>query len=291
MESNYLENRKVIIRIIPERDHEYYKSIDKNHIGRHFFPDCKKVFTLPLSAKHNGLYRMLNKDEQKFFEQELELQVGELSFNTNKANAFDFWEKETVSLNQNDKVLDLSDAKQNLHFRILKSHVDEIAPSWEERLNKATYKWAIVDEEYQSRNYTKANDLKSKAYAELTKIKDNQNKLYDTLRLLGKIPAPNASKDWMYAELGKIVEVIEKVVGQVNIHDFLEVVEDKTAKTKLFIMDAIKLGEVTQSGTKYYIKGGDMIGKTLGEAVSWFDDNTNSELRKIIELRIKNNKD
>lgn len=287
----FLENKRVIIRIIPEKGHELFKSIDKQHIGKHFFPDCKKVFVLPLTKSTGGLVKLLTKEEQEFFEEALELEKGELSTNLDKAVKFKFWSKFTVELNQNDLVLDLSNPKDNLKDRVLSCYKDELAPSWEERLDKATYRWARVDEDYQTRVYTKTSDLKMKGYIELAKIKDNKAKLFDTLRLLGKTPSSTASIEWLYSEVGKIIETVDKVVGSSTVHDFLDLVEDKTSKTKLFIMDAIKLGEVTVSGSKYYIKGGDLIGNTKEKAIEWFDDNTNSETRKIIELRIKTSKE
>ncbi len=115
--------------------------------------------------------------------------------------------------------------------------------------------------------------------------------MINILRLLGKKGIPSsASTKWLKAELVKVIEQKEKLKGTPSMDDFIEVAEDPNFDTKLFLLDAMELGEIIVEGTTYKLRAGDVIGYDKSQAISFIDDPKNQNVKFLIQERIKSNR-
>ncbi len=283
---NFLENRIVIVKPIPERDNPNYVKLDPNHDGKFMFTGCKATLVLPLSRTRGGLINFLTKEEQAFFEAELDMNPGDLSIYKKDNN---YWSTFRVMLDKNELKLNLADAIDNLKYKLLLTYSDLIAPNWEVRNNKASYKWALVDEKEEIKTIGKAHDVKAKAYAHLFSIKDDKDEMLKYLKLLGKVVSDKTSREWLYAELGKIIENTKKDnYGDPNVYQYIELIEDKDKTWKTILSDAIRLKIIYKRQNKYYYDK-EVLGIGEGQTISWLKDPENSETVKYIENFIKEN--
>jgi len=280
----YLENKIVVVKPIPERENPNFVKLDPKHDGKFMFSGCKATLVLPMSQSRGGLVPFLNKEEQAFFEREMDMPMGALSFYKEVGN---YWVTFRVTLDKNELRLDLSIPMDNLKWRLLLTYSDLIAPTWEDRNNKASYKWAMVDLKEEVKTIGKLHDLRTRAYAALDKIKDNKEELLKYLRLLGKMVSEQTDREYLYAELGNIIEntSVSSNSGS-SIHDFLELVEDKNKNYKVILSDGLRSGLIYKKASKYFYDK-DVIGIGEVQALNWIKDPENSEFVKFIEEKSK----
>ncbi len=103
------------------------------------------------------------------------------SLNIMKQGKENYWNNKVVMLDKNGKYLELANPSDFIAYKILEVNLDMIAPTWEERYNKGTYKFALVFEEEESKLQNKQIDIKKEAYMMFGKIDGNIKKLSDVL--------------------------------------------------------------------------------------------------------------
>jgi len=289
---SYLENRKVIIKPIPDRFNEQLMKIDKDHVAKFRFPGCGFTFGVPRSSKHGGLYRFLNEAELKFFEEKLGKRAGDLSFyrlgkNPEQIDSYNFWFGFKISLREEQPlILDLSDPIDYLKYRVCLIR-PEIAPSYEERLDSMEYKYYISDESYQVKATNSMAEAKMKAYDELSKIKDNQVKLLDVLRALGKVYSKDSEVSILRAGIVEIIETQNSTgVNNVGINDFLKIIEDKSITVKSLANTALAKNIILKIKSSYYYPTkDDKIATSMDTLIGWLNDIENSEIKDFIALK------
>lgn len=274
-----LKNTVVTVKPVDRKN----ANMPKGYDGEFMFTGCHRVYRLP--RHQNGSYlKFLTNEELEAFEELLQYNKGDLSFYKRENN---FWAKFSVELDKSGVTLDHNEPIEALKIRLLQIQ-SEVAKSWKERLNNPGEYWfALVDEDVEVQDKLNLAQLKAKAYRLLSKIDGSNQKMINTLKVLGKTPSPDAKVDWLYTELATIIEQVQPMKGMKTIHDFIEVREDENFDLKVFIKDAINIGEIEKRGTIYSLAGGDKIGGSLDEAVAYFRDKANSDILKIIETKIK----
>lgn len=250
------------------------------HDGEFMFTGTFVEFDLPISRKTGRLVSILTKEEQEFFEKELDMNPGDLSIYKKKDN---FWHTFKVKLDKEITSLNLNDPIDNLTYRVCKVS-GVVAPDWKSRYLKGSYKFAFQDEEVLTQEkVTKANRRKE-AYRFLGKVEGNKDKMYDVLRVYGDKPAKNTKAATMYARLDELIE------DDVTLPALLAVIEDPNFELKIFIEDAIRVGALSKKGTNYHLPGGDKVGGTIQEAIDYFSDEINQDTFLKIKNQIENGK-
>ena len=277
---NCLENRKVTVKLVQK----YRSGFPKNSAGNTIWDGAKRIYQAPTNA-HDRLIPLLTSEEQAFFEDFMGMDKGTLSF-TKKDN---FWRDFKVTLEKEGRVLDLSDPEDVLSYKILLKS-NNIAPN-KDVINELVHDFYLVDERDEEEENIKLTDKYEEASKLfLNKVSKTSSKMINVLRLLGRNVPKDATAKWLKGELIKIIEQKVKVAGLPNIDDFISVAKDPNFDIRIFIMDAMELGEIKVDGSTYKLRAGDTIGYDLDQAISYFANPKNQQTKLLIEERIKSNK-
>lgn len=280
MEKNFLENRKVTVNLVQK----YRSGFPKNSAGNTIWDGAKRVYQAPTNA-YDRLKPIMSEDECRFFEDKMGLEKNDLSFNKKDS----FWREFKVVLEKAGRVLDLSIAEDFLAYRVLLNS-NPIAKTKSE-INELVHDYYLEDEsEIEAENIKLTDKYEEASKLFLNTISKSDKRMINVLRLLGKTVHSNASTKWLKSELVKIIEQKTKMAGVPNVDDFIEVAKDPNFDVKIFIMDAIDIGEIYVEGTTYKLRSGDTIGFDLDQAISYFNNPKNQQNRLLIEDRIKTNK-
>lgn len=279
MEENYLENKKVTVKII----NKYRTGFNKDSDGSSMYTGCKQAFQLPTN-QYDRLIPILTEDEQRWFEDKMGLPKGDLSF-SNKEKSF--WRNFKVTLDKKGKTLDLSDIEDNLAYRVLK--VSNSVANSKEAINVLQHTFYIMTEDEEQDNNAKLADRYEEASKLFATASKSDKKMSNILRLLGKRVPIEANNKWLKAELVKMIEQKAKVPGQLNMDDFIKTASDPEIDVKVFLLDALEIGEIFIEGSTYKLRSGDTIGYDFNQAVTFLKNPKNQQTRLLIEDRVNNN--
>lgn len=281
MEKTILENKRIKVKPIV-RSRPFLR---KGHDGEFMYTGCRRVYGLPYDSKRRSFFNpFLDDQEQALFEKALNQTAGALNLYDLKSK---FWGGFTFSLDKEGLDLDLMNPSDALIYRIIKVNPKFANTDAERDVPECEY--MIVDQDVEEQMITMKAEIKDKAMDHMYKIKKSKKKMYDTLRLLGKKPDINASMDWYKTELYKILDQTGNVPGVVGVKQFLEVMEDSTGETKIFVLSAIDSGEIVQATEGYRIADSrKFIGKDLQSVYDYFLSDTPEikEQKLIIEQRL-----
>lgn len=272
-----------IIKVKPKiRKRPFYK---EGHDGEFMFTGCFRDYGLPYDSKRRSYVNPFKaKEEQAVFEELLNQEEGALNLYNFKS---EFWgRKFKMSITKDGMELNLNNPVDALWYRVFL--VDPKFADGEENSNPET-QYVLIDELVAQEEDNKVALRKSKAFGELSKLKKSRAKMVDVLRLLGKKPSENSSSEWLEAELIKIIEQVEDLKGITGVDKFLQVVEDPKSSDKIFIMDAIELGEIKSDRAGYRLVETDKyLGKTMIDVIDYFasGDPDAKEQKLIIKERI-----
>ena len=246
--SNFLENRKVILKPITKPG-----GINpKGHDGEFMYTGTEVHYVLPYNLKKGRLETILTREEQTFFE---ELLDEDLSIHKKVDN---YWNTFMVKIRKDDKLmedgyeLDLSDAIDNLRWRLLKIQ-PHVSPNWESRYDRGEYAFALVSKEELVETRAKTADKKKDAYMFLGRIESSPSKMINFLRVYGKKPSKTSTVSFLKSEIDGLIDEPKSLERVINI------IKDPNYELKLFIEDAIEVGAILKKGKKYYMQGGDPI--------------------------------
>lgn len=226
-------------------------------------------------------------DEQKdVVARQLGYKTGD-DLNIMKPNKENFWINKPVLIDKNGKHLDLSNVADFINYKILEVNLDFIAPTWEERYNKGTYKFALVFEEEESKLKNTKLDTKKEAYMLFGKIDGSAKKLSDVLWIYyltnkeAKRLPNNPSMEYLRGEVGRLIE--EKP------GEFLSIVTDPLFETKALIQKSINIGLIQRDGMMFKIFGEDTSKNTLDGLISYLQDERNNNIRISLIGKIEQN--
>ena len=212
----------------------------------------------------------LNEETEKFFEDKLSLSTGTLS----RYNQ-DYWSKYRIKIGKEGLFLDLNNPKDLLTYELLKVH-NKIANSEAEKRDSPFAEFVLT-----------SKTQEAKADAVTVKEKRNAYKLFGAmtakemagfLKVYGKRPSDTGA-DFLEAEIGKIIEN--------NPKEFVTIMEDPALLTKVFIDDCLAAGALVKSGSKYMLKGGDIIGYSLDETIVYLKAPENQEVLISLKSKVK----
>jgi len=280
-----LKNNKVIIRpVVSGRPF-----MKKGHDGEFMFTGCNKGLKLPYSQKIRSFINIFKDKEQSEFEEKLNKQKGELNiYNWNSK----FWTDFTVELTKEERILDLSIPMHALEYKVLQANKDKVALS-EADIIEGVHAFVLLDEAVQQESDYRTSEKNEEAMELFFKIRKSDKKMYDILRVLGKSPSHNMRSNTkaLKSELDAVIAQKAKIVGQPNIDSFIEAATDVRLSTKIFVLDAIDLGEVIIKDGGYRIsESKQLIGNSLEQAVDFFDNAKNQDQKLLIDQRLQLNK-
>ena len=277
-------NKTIEVRPI-KRTRPFFKA---DHDGAFMFSGTYKEYTLPyINDTRSYANPFESPKEQEEFERVLQLAPGALSINNRNS---DFWSTFKVQLSKEGKVLDLNYPMHVLEYRVLKANTKRICPNWEDRNRNSAYEFALIDKDVEEVNDIKDAERNLRAMELFIKMRKSNKKMYDILRVLGKKLPKEASVNTsqLIKEIDQIIAEKSKVGGVLNIDDFIEAAEDPKLSLKVFVLDAIEIGEIEISKGVYKITSNQTaIGRNLSEAVDYFDSIKGREDRLLIEQRLE----
>lgn len=277
-------NKTIEVRPI-KRTRPFFKA---DHDGAFMFSGTYKEYTLPyINDTRSYANPFESPEEQEEFERVLQLAPGALSINNRNS---DFWSTFKVKLSKEGKVLDLNYPMHVLEYRVLKANTKRICPNWEDRNRNSAYEFALIDKDVEEVNDIKDAERNLRAMELFIKMRKSNKKMYDILRVLGKKLPKEASVNTsqLIKEIDQIIAEKSKVGGVLNIDDFIEAAEDPKLSLKVFVLDAIEIGEIEVSKGVYKITNSQTaIGRNLSEAVDYFDSIKGREDKLLIEQRLE----
>lgn len=283
-EISVLQNKKIIV-----------KPFDKNraffapgHDGRIRYSGCSYGHTLPWKNSTRSYVKIFEDGEQAEFEKLLDLEDGTLNLYKRKGS---WWSTFNVNLGKTDKTLDLSHPIQALEYRVLKACINEIAS--DKNKYNGTQDYYMEDESAVEETSYKLSQKNEEAMDLFIKLRKSDKKMYDLLRVLGKKPNKTmlSNTTALKAELDKIISQKEAIKGVLSIDDFIAGANDPLFQEKVFVLDAIEVGEIVLTGGVYKMKtSGQPLGRSLDEVSEYFNSPKNQDDKLLIQQRIELNK-
>jgi len=134
-----LENKKIKVRPI-KRGSEW---LPAGHDGEFLFTDAAWSTDLPVNHNTGSREVIFSKEEIEVIERELNLPAGDMNFYDKDKGFWAYNKKARVMLNKEERVLDLMNIIDLIHYRILKKS-KFIAPNWKDRFQSGAYKFALA---------------------------------------------------------------------------------------------------------------------------------------------------
>lgn len=276
--SNFtLPDEVITVKFIP-RKKGMAANVDDNHvIAGGMLPNAVIKYMAPLQ-RNGSIANILSKEEKLF----LEDVTGQ-----NLSVYGDFWTSFTVSLHKEDtnNIFYMNEPMDYISVKILEANNEEIASSWSERHNKATYSFVITRPDELVTETRNVFNVKNEAFKLYNKIEDDKDKLLSVLKLMSKKPISSDSKlAWLKGEVGAYVDSeSEKFVNLLN---------DSSFETKALIEKAVDYKIIIKKNNKYStIDGLELADNgqvpSFNNAVKYLDNDKNQEVKSLIEARIE----
>ena len=267
------------------REKAFFK---KGHDGEFMFTGTTNTYQLPFSNSTRSYVKIFDSDEeQEAFEVIYNLPRGSLNlFDRNNK----FWLEFKVDLTKDGKKLDLSIPSHVLEYKVLKACVKRISPDWASR-HKGGLEFALVNESQLREDDSKRADVFEKAMDYFGQIRRSNSKMYNTLRLLEKVPPKDTvdNTNFLKTEILKVLEQRERTRSNIkSVHDFIEIMEDPRFETKVLIYDAMDAREINLINGMFKLSATEAVmGKSISQAADWLESLENQEDKIILQQRLK----
>lgn len=262
-----LINKKVKVVLITDRTGGW---LPKGHDGAQMFTGSKLTLDVPLNST-GLLVDPLTNEERAYFESPysgLALNPGDLSIYKKKDN---FWHSFRVSIDKNGLILNLNEPLDYIKYKVLKVNTQVIAKSYSERLNKASYKFYLSEEDEEFSIKRNKADFTQKAWTAYGEMKNSRDKLAAFLRIYKGLRVGADSKlEFLQSQVADIITDETK--------KFVETIEDDSYETKVLVYKGLDCGVIIQlSKTVYEVPVLDVKFNSLKELVSYLESAANSE--------------
>jgi hypothetical protein len=256
-----------------------------NHSGSHILSgglhdNASK--TLTIIRRNDLIVPFLDKDEIAQIKQALPGQ--DVGYNNDA-----FWRdgRLQLTLTKGDVKLNLSDPIDFIKYKMLSCYpyTELVAPTWKERADKKTYKFAIIREAEDSDSLVQDMNVLQRAWAAWGKYEDEPkvlSYLYYKLRqkTIDKKTKAHIVKAWFKEVLEKDALLFVKYSK-----------DDELLETKVIIFHALNEGVVTSEKNVLYFEGTRLSDDPKGEgfdgAAAFIAKPANQELKFRIEAKIK----
>jgi len=280
-------SRKVKVKII-RRDGGW---LPPEHEASVMMQDSKIIFCVPASASTQLLINPLaglDKDQLNFLAKKMGLKDGE-EFNIYRKEN-NFWRRFEVRLTRDGDYFDLGTPVDFLKWAVLRTDSDKIAPSWNDRFNRGTYKFALIEEGEEDKQKINKADMMKEAYRLYGRLEVTESKMRDFLWVYylnfkdAQKPPKQATPEFLKTQIADIVEN--------NTDRFLELANDPDYETKLLVKKGMDVGGIAQRKGKYFLgDDSDPVGN-LTDLIEFLDDDRNQQDRlKIMHLIEKANEE
>jgi hypothetical protein len=269
-----LPNKKV--KVIPVIKQGW---LPKDHEASFLFKHATNRFSVPLNR--TGQYiSPLTDEETKVIESHpaMSLKSGDLSPYRKDGN---FWKDfGGIKLDKSELNLDLSNPMDYITYKILLLQKDSIASSIPESKNKQTYKYAIVDIDFEDTTKSQTGNKIAEAMGLYSQMMNDRQKLIDTMFIISRNRVTsNAKLEFLQ---GQITEFALK-----NPVRFIEIMNDKDLATRILIEKAVSCKAIDRKGGTHKSSGGDLLGTDLQSTVDYLNDKANGTVRMIIEQQVQ----
>jgi len=280
-----LQDKKVIIKPI-KRQGSWLEKLNPNHSGVFMFEGTSVKLSVPRSGATNKLIDPLkdySEEAKEHFCKILSLKEDDINIHKEP----NFWTRQKVTLNKHPQVLNLNNIDDVIKYLVLKVNTEHIAPSWNDKFARGTYRWALVNENEMLSDANKNIDYKQACYEYMGKYGSSQSEMYDFINIYyldkkGAIPSFN--KDTRVDYLRKhFAELIDK-----DPKGIVDILGDEQYPTKKLIHKAKLYKILTKTKHKYSVTGTDVVLGTLQETIAFLEDTVNSEDRIKLSTRIEN---
>jgi hypothetical protein len=275
-----LPNETITVKFIKRKKGLAANVGDDHVISGGMLSGSKRKYSAPLQ-KNGSIANVLSKDEKDYLENVTGLNLSVYG---------DFWQTFYVSLFKDDanNLFDLSKPMDYISVAVLKSLVDDIAPTWADRKKKGTYDFVITGSDEEFKEKKAKLDVKKTAFKMYGKIEDNKDKLIGVLKLLSNQPiSDDSSLDWIQGKVEEYLDTSPKL--------FLDIIEDPSFDTKVLINKAVESGYIKRNGNLYQTVDGLELAEagqpaSFDNAVRYLDNDKYQEVRLLIEARINTKK-
>ena len=215
--------------------------------------------------------------QKEFFEKELGVDL-----NPTLKQEDNFWRTDRrgrVILTKEGTTLNLNQSLDMLKYLILLSNKMLVSPSYDERVNKATYEFMIVDENKVTTKKLEEANVKANAYVKFAEITNNKKATVGFIKSLGRTIPATATDEWLKNEVLNIVDS--------NPTYFLEIVNHPQYNERIFVQEAIEAGAIIRKGEKRYtLDNGAELGD-LTDVINYLLDPENQEVKLRIKAKIE----
>ena len=247
------------------------------------------VYAVP---RENGMIRqVLTPEEQAFFEEYFGLPEGTMNPNTINGNYWSTYNRgyiNRVSLDKTTKILDLSNAKDYIEYKILKANDEYICPNQEtlENNRKATYRYVLNNETTVAVSAGKSADMKLELFEIYAKYKEDADMLRTICYLVEhKKISPKTKIELLKEKLVSMMEDRPK--------DCYAVMSSKNLEQKKVVLIGVEKGVVSDRNGFYYVTengqklSDDYTEPNLNNAANYLADVANQELYFSLSNKIK----
>lgn len=275
-----LPNEVVTVKFVKKRKGMAANVSEDHVISGGMLSGSRKRFTAPIK-RTGGIANILTNKEKEYLEKVTGIDLSIYG---------EFWHTFSVSLFKEDvnNIFNLNDPLDYISVRLLEALVNDIATSWKERTNKATYQFAITRPNEITDERKVKLDIKKEAFKLYGKIEDDKDKLLGILKLLSNQPiAKNSTIKWIQ---GQVEEYVDNKPSS-----FVSIIKDPSFETKVLINRGVDSGVVIRNGNLYStIDGLELCEKgevaTFANAVKYLDNLKHQDVRTLVEAKINNTK-
>ena len=184
-----------------------------------------------------------------------------------------------VTLKKEGLTLNLRLPMDMLRFKILTANGQYIAPNYEDRRNKATYEFMIVDQGSVVSRRVEEADLKARASQRYLEITSSVPSMKGFIKAIGRTIPGNHTKDWLK---GEILTVLEDSHSK-----FLSIVDDNLYAKRVFVQEAVEAGAINKMNDKRYVLDNGVELGDLLSTIAWLSNPEHQESRLRVKSQIE----
>jgi hypothetical protein len=256
----------------------------------------KRSYQMPLQSYNNGggvvtllddlrrvhIQKYMEKypegmTQKEFFEEELGVDLNPtLPIETN------FWRNDRrarVVLTKEGMQLNLNLPLNMLHYLILMANKSLVSPSYDNRNDKATYEFMIVDESKVTSKRIEEASVKADAFSKFAEITRSKTSTIGFIKSLGRTVPATATEDWLKAEVLNVIENSPKA--------FLEIVNHPQYNDRIFVQEAVEAGAIIRKGDKRYTLDNGVELGDLQDTINYVMDPENQEVKMRLKAKVE----
>lgn len=227
------------------------------------------TYDVPLTT--NGVLKILETEEQEFLENKIDATrpKGWLGPYVRAGNAWTGKNRYKITIGRDGIELNTKNAIDYIKLKILLANVEDIAPSYAQRLDKK-YLFYVEAKSNSEKTVSDKVDKQLRAMGYIANIKDNSAKMRNLLLVLhtgkaGKVPI-DISPERCRTMLAEYVEV--------RLDSFLSVIADEDLKHKVSYYKAIEKGafEMINYELRAAYQNGKPIGNTIEDGIKYIKE-------------------